>query len=113
MLILSKRVHLLFDIVPHSLDFLDTYFRWADILPLVVRKEAYRLILLDQMRIILNKVQQDAVILLRFRIVVVLRCTFSVEYSSICVKSFPLDANILGQQIAGINVLVYHVDVVI
>lgn len=65
------------------------------------------------MRIILNKIQQDAVILLSFRIVIVLYCIFWIENSCIRVKSFPLYSNILGQQIASVDVFVNHVDVVI
>lgn len=113
MLVFSKWVHLLFDIVSHSLDLLNAYLRRVYVLPLVVRKEANGLILLDQMSIVLNEVQQNTVTLLRFCSVVVLHRTFGVEYSSVCVKSFPFDANIFWQQIASVDVFVNHVDVVI
>lgn len=95
----------------HSLDLLNTYLGRIYVFTLIVREKAYCIILLYQMSIVLNEVQQDTIILLRCSRVIVLDSTFGIEYSSICVKSLPFNSNILGQEIASIDVFVYHVDI--
>lgn len=65
------------------------------------------------MRIVLNEIQKNTIVLLMFGLLVIGIGNILVHDSSICIKSLPLNSNIFWNKVPGIDILVDYINVVI